>query len=205
VFPMIGSALTLLFRPSERDPYTYTPLKPPRVSRYTLALPSGEAVRFLGIPDLSGGVAFYLSESEIPDRIWRTDSQTVMTFDEALSFCDTLSRTTGRSIRLPTLAEWQLAARGGIPNAETTWGFGLHTLPKGLHFALGAPPSRPGPAFGYGFRDLAGGRWEWTAEGRLVGGAWSEQNPEVLRIDHVWRPPEGYGDQDTGIRILLEP
>ena len=91
-----------------------------------------------------------------------------------------------------------------MANAQFNWGFGPN-LPKGIAFDLRRPPSRPGPALGYGFRDLAGGHWEWTEEGVLLGGAWSERDPETLRIESQWEPPGGYADLDTAVRLVWEP
>ncbi len=205
LFPILGSVITLLFRPSELDPYTFERLKRVPVAKETLELPNGQRIRFLGIPSPEGTMAFFLSEREIAESIWNMGEGGKITYDKAQAFCVLLSEQTGRTLRLPRRVEWQMAARGGLPNAETPWGYGLHTPPKGIHFALEAPPSRPGPALGYGFRDMAGGRWEWTAEGDLIGGAWSETNLQVLHLAHIYVPPKGYGDDDTGLRILLEP
>jgi formylglycine-generating enzyme required for sulfatase activity len=137
-------------------------------------------------------------------RIWISETEfprVGLSFADAQAVCAELSRQTGQTLRLPTLLEWRQAARAGIQNLPYPWGYD-RDLPEHLRFGLPEPPSTPGPAFGYGFRDLAGGVWEWTAEGVLVGSAWSESNPETLKIDHAWVPPEGYGDLDTGIRLV---
>jgi formylglycine-generating enzyme required for sulfatase activity len=205
LFPLLGAGLAWLFRPRALDAYTFMPEQTEEVARTTVILPEGHAIRFLGVPDPAGGTAFFLSESEISEKLWAAYSPNPVTHAQAKSFADHLSALTGKTFRLPTAAEWRFAARGGLPNATVPWGYGLENRPANLVFAQEAPPSRPGPALGFGFRDLAGGRWEWTEEGTLMGGAWSEQNPEVLRIDHAWIPPHGYGDADTGVRLLLEP
>lgn len=202
-FPMLGSLLAWMFRPSERDLHTREPHHPPHIPRRILALPDGQALRFLGIPDPAGGTAFHLMETEIPASVWRGFRPDPPTRRDAEAFARHLSERTGRSLRLPTAAEWRLAARGGVPNANFPWGFGPHP-PAGVLFGLEAPPRKTGPPLGYGFRDLAGGRWEWTQEGVLLGGAWSERDPDTLRIDHAWRPPPGYADRDTGFRLVWE-
>ncbi len=50
---------------------------------------------------------------------------------EAVAYCDWLSQMTGRRFRLPTEAEWEHAARGGIESRLYPWGDAPHhTLPN---------------------------------------------------------------------------
>ena len=80
---------------------------------------------------------------------------------------------------LPTEAEWEFAARGGLDGAEFAWGDEL--TPDGRHMAntwQGAFPyenlatdgytrTSPVGAFppnGYGLFDMIGNVWEWTAD-----------------------------------------
>jgi formylglycine-generating enzyme required for sulfatase activity len=80
---------------------------------------------------------------------------------------------------LPTEAEWEFAARGGLEGAEFAWGDEL--TPGGRHMAntwqgefpnenLEADgwaltsPVRAFPRNGYGLHDMIGNVWEWTTD-----------------------------------------
>jgi len=90
---------------------------------------------------------------------------------------------------LPTEAEWEFAARGGLEGAEFTWGDEF--APDGEFMANtwqgdfpsenlledgfeGTAPVGSFPANGYGLYDMAGNVWEWTTD-------WYQQHNEITR------------------------
>jgi formylglycine-generating enzyme len=93
---------------------------------------------------------------------------------------------------IPSEAEWEFAARGGLDGADFAWG--NEPLPEGRHLANtwqgefpwqnlaidgfeGRSPVGAFPANGYGLLDMIGNVWEWTRDAYHVRHAHSAASP----------------------------
>jgi formylglycine-generating enzyme required for sulfatase activity len=102
---------------------------------------------------------------------------------EALAYCEWLSRRTGDRFRLPTEAEWERAARGGIEGANFPWGNESPSeMPFEGHDAAKGGPQQVGCAElnGFGLCDMSGSVHEWCSDFYDPGyyGKSTERNPK---------------------------
>jgi formylglycine-generating enzyme required for sulfatase activity len=90
-----------------------------------------------------------------------------VTWDDAAAYCEWLSARTGSEFRLPTEAEWERGARGGLEDSVYPWG---DEPPWQRNFS-GCDPNTGGPARvgineanGFGLYDMSEGVHEWCSD-----------------------------------------
>jgi sulfatase modifying factor 1 len=153
--------------------------------------------------------------------------------DDCVAYCRWLSDELNRIVRLPTEAEWEKAARGGVDNLRYPWGDEVD--PARCNFLSngrgksdsGTRPVGSCPSNGFGLFDMVGNVWEWVADWyapdyyakgsnrdpqgpvdgvmRIVrGGAWITEDVSLLRSAHRHRVPDDTYAPSIGFRIACQ-
>ena len=171
----------------------------------------------------------WLEAEPAPDRLQHP--VTLVRWDDAVAYCNWVSNTTGRTVRLPSEAEWEKAARGGLESKRYSWGDRLDrnmanfltdpTL-KALH---GTTRCGSYPPNGFGLFDTSGNVWEWVQDwydphyyssapfenpagplhGQLRvlrGGSWLVADVRMLSCSHRHKVPPDTYSYGIGFRVV---
>ncbi len=148
---------------------------------------------------------------------------------DAMSYCEWLSRVTGRNFRLPTEAEWECAARAGAEGKRYPWGDDEPQLQPHYNsrWIDGPEPGAQGSPNAYGLYDMCENVHEWCSDwygahyysvspprnprgpeagSRRVsrGGSWRHQLKISRCAARSSIPPE-FRYTDYGFRIACDP
>jgi formylglycine-generating enzyme len=158
----------------------------------------------------------------------------LVSFEDALAYCEWLSRELGRTVRLPTEAEWERAARAGTDGLRYPWGNeidpsrGNYLIDAANKRQRGTRPTGTYAPNAYGLYDVCGNVWEWVSDWygadyygmgdardprgpdsggmRIVrGGSWVNDDVAMLRCAYRHKvPPDTYA-YSVGFRIVCMP
>jgi formylglycine-generating enzyme required for sulfatase activity len=148
----------------------------------------------------------------------------MVSWDDAVAFCEKLSEKEGKHYRLPTEAEWEYACRAGT---QTPYNFGgghlddfvwyLRNAGQQSHDVATKKPNR------WGLYDMNGNVWQWcldsdgpyagdavdpknpgTSSHPQRGGSWNGDERNCRSAFRSGRPP-GARYPDLGFRVCMEP
>jgi formylglycine-generating enzyme required for sulfatase activity len=86
-----------------------------------------------------------------------------VSWHDAVRFCEWLGRKEGRHYRLPTEAEWEYAARGGLVQQDYPWGNATAEGRAAVAMLQSQPVGSYDPN-GFGLYDMAGNADEWVSD-----------------------------------------
>lgn len=156
---------------------------------------------------------------------------TLVQHRDAVEYCRWLAAVADKPFRLPTEAEWEKAARGGLENKPYPWGDGIdpsraNYLPDlTLKSRRGTQPVGSFAPNGYRLFDMAGNVWQWVSDwyepayycfseyrnpagptsGRLRtvrGGSWVNDDVAFLRSPHRHAVPPDTYSYSIGFRVV---
>jgi formylglycine-generating enzyme required for sulfatase activity/serine/threonine protein kinase len=158
-----------------------------------------------------------------------TDTQPVVyvSWNDAMAFCQWLSKEEGKTYDLPTEAEWEYACRGGLDKA---YSFGEDAGQLDQYAWFGTNSGGKSHAVGmkrknsWGLYDMHGNVWEWCRDGKrtyedkyiedpegpktgsrvLRGGSWDDP-PRNCRSAYRFGGSPEFRGSNVGFRIVLRP
>ena len=151
-------------------------------------------------------------------------------YADAVAYCQWSSEIAGRTVRLPTEAEWEKAARGGVEGTRYPWGDEFdpthcnYLADAAIKHQRGTRPTGTYPPNAFGLCDMIGNVWEWVSDWysadyyslgefrdpggphagslRIVrGGSWVTEDISMLRSSYRHKVPLDTYAYSVGFRI----
>lgn len=177
---------------------------------------SSTGVRLVVVSNPADGERFAISKAETSWGAFRTYCQnrkvtcpsepadalpvTSIALTEAQAYARWLSAQTGYTYRLPTLAEWQLAA-AGVPDPNRNCRHSTAGIERGLALA----PAASGAPNAAGLLNSIGNVREWVLDGDQIRVAGASFREALASCDVGYvKPHSGEADSDTGFRLVRE-
>ena len=176
----------------------------------------------------------YVWEGQKPPDGHGNHPVVLVRFEDAQAYCRWLSEAVERVVRLPTEAEWEKAARGGVEGSRYPWGDVVdpsccnYLEDPSAKRQRGTRPTGTYPPNAFGLFDIVGNAWEWVSDWynseyygsgevddprgpehgslRIVrGGAWVNDDVSMLRSAYRHKvPPDTYA-YSIGFRVVCMP
>jgi formylglycine-generating enzyme required for sulfatase activity len=195
------------------------------------------------LPLIAGGGRDLVFKELAAPYVWQNDAPpaghgnhpvVLVTFDDAVAYCRWLSEAIERVVRLPTEAEWEKAARGGLDGQRYPWGNEVDASrcnyldDPSAKRQRGTRPTGTYAPNAFGLCDVVGNVWEWVSDWygseyygrgdiddprgpeagsmRIVrGGSWVNDDVKMLRCSYRHKvPPDTYA-YTIGFRIACVP
>lgn len=165
-----------------------------------------------------------------PDPARARHPVTLVTYNDATAYCTWLQSRTGKPFRLPSEAEWEHAARGGVDHHRYPWGDEIdpsranYLVDPALKSQRSTAEVGSFPANGFRLFDMSGNVWQWVSDWyapdyyaraqylnppgpdsghlRIVrGGSWVNHDTSLLRSAYRHLVPADSYSYSIGFRV----
>jgi len=139
---------------------------------------------------------WYTEHSDVSEWKWVDNHPIVnITWNDAVDYCTWLSKETGDTYTLPTEAEWEFAARGGLKTKSYKYS-GSNNLNEvawydETTYERGTRPIGGLKANELGLYDMSGNACEWCLDGYQSYGSGSKTDPFVSNVGNSFRVIRG--------------